>query len=469
MGKLGQLLVARGWITVQQLTRALKNQSAVGGRLGTCLLEMEALSEDLLLKGLAEQFGIRGATAENLRGIPDEVRSLLSPKLAVRCRAVPFQILGGSLEVAMADPRNLACQDEIAFATGKRVKVYVALEARILESLDQYYGEDCPSRYANLIDRLNRSRYLWQREGATPAPSHPEPAAEALPPISPTSSLGRPSISQRSPIPTSATMTPSFAPLGPDNLAPQIRFELPPLPEPALPPTPPATAATPRPPAPPPPPPVRSIALTAEEKLTLHEPAEPETPAPAPVPVKAEPPPPAPAPPLPTFEAVQAAFATTVDRDEIGRLLLAFLQRRYRRVALFQIHRQEAAGWMAAGEGVEAGSFSRFTINFDQPSVFLNLRQGNAVYFGPLPPMPVHRQLVQLWGGELPRDCAVLPVSLKGRLVTVIYAEGAAEGGGSVPSQSALSLEDWRRLTEATAAAFERCILHRKQARSEAP
>ena len=131
MSKLGQLLVARGWITVQQLTRALKNQGVVGGRIGTCLLEMEALTEDLLLKGLAEQFGIAGASADNLRGIPEEVRSLLSPKLAVRCRAVPFQIVGGSLEVAMADARNLACQDEIAFATGKRVKVYVALEARL--------------------------------------------------------------------------------------------------------------------------------------------------------------------------------------------------------------------------------------------------------------------------------------------------------------------------------------------------
>jgi hypothetical protein len=114
---------------------------------------------------------------------------------------------------------------------------------------------------------------------------------------------------------------------------------------------------------------------------------------------------------------------------------------------------------------VNSDTFSRFVINFDQPSVFLNLRQGTALYLGPLPPMPVHRQLVQLWGGELPRDCAVLPVSLKGRLVIVIYAESAE----SAEAPAALSLDDWRRLTAAMAVAFERCILHRKQARSEAP
>jgi len=203
---------------------------------------------------------------------------------------------------------------------------------------------------------------------------------------------------------------------------------------------------------------VRSIALTAEEKLTLAAAgAAPAAPTAPPEPVESAPAP----PPLPSFEALQRALAATLERDEIGRLLLAFLQRRYRRVALFQIHRQEAGGWMAAGEGVNEHAFANFSINFDQPSVFLNLRQGSAVYLGPLPPMPVHRQLTQLWGGELPRDCAVLPVNLKGRLVIVIYAE-SAEG------TAALSLEDWRRLTEAAATAFERCILHRKQAQNPA-
>ncbi|HEV7515265.1 MAG TPA: hypothetical protein VGR07_03095, partial [Thermoanaerobaculia bacterium] len=134
MGKLGQLLVARGWITVQQLTRALKNQNVVGGRLGTCLLEMDALTEDLLQKGLAEQLGVPAARVEDLRGIPEEVQGLLPVKLARRCRAIPFRAMGGRLDVAMLDARNLASQDEIAFATGKRVRVHIGNEIRIFEA-----------------------------------------------------------------------------------------------------------------------------------------------------------------------------------------------------------------------------------------------------------------------------------------------------------------------------------------------
>src|SRR5215210_7086916 len=121
MSKLGQLLVSRGWITVQQLTRALKAQQVAGGRVGTCLLEMDALHEDQLLKALSEQLGVPPVNIDDLRGIPDEVRALIPDKIARRCRAIPFRVVGSRLDVAMMAPRNLASQDEVAFASGKRV------------------------------------------------------------------------------------------------------------------------------------------------------------------------------------------------------------------------------------------------------------------------------------------------------------------------------------------------------------
>ena len=181
MAKLGQLLVARGWITVQQLTRALKNQNVAGGRLGTCLLEMDALSEELLLKGLAEQHGVPAAGPDDLRGIPDEVLELIPDKLARRLRSVPFRVESSRLDLAVTDPRNLSAQDEIAFASGKRVKVFVAPEIRILEALEKYYGEECPSRFGMVLDRLNRARFLWDRDkpAAAPQPELTQPLPDS--------------------------------------------------------------------------------------------------------------------------------------------------------------------------------------------------------------------------------------------------------------------------------------------------
>ena len=39
-----------------------------------------------------------------------------------------------------------------------------ANEARIYDALARHYGVDCPRRFRDLVDRLNRSRYLWNKD-----------------------------------------------------------------------------------------------------------------------------------------------------------------------------------------------------------------------------------------------------------------------------------------------------------------
>lgn len=472
MAKLGQLLVARGWITVQQLTRALKNQTVVGGRLGTCLLEMDVLGEDLLLKGLSEQLGVPAAAVEDLHGIPEEVRELLPARLARRCRAVPFRAVGGRLDVALLDARNLACQDEVAFATGKRVQVHVANEIRIFEALEKYYDEECPARFALLLDRLNRSRYLWDKDGAEGR--HDErsidpveelraagdpfsaPAHRIEPPPLPEPSLPPSPRRLRVPLPPSLSIAPAAAPR--PAAQPAIQ-SAPQAAQPAVQPAPQATAPQPEE-APPPPPrpreaapapaarpaPARphSVPLTPQERASIgaNTTRRPDSPPPAPALSLAD---------------LAAALEPVREPDQVGRALLAFLDARYARTALFQAGREHFTGWMA-GQGIDPAALGAFRAGFDQPSVFLNLRQGSGIYQGPLPPMPAHRELARTWGGELPRECVLLPVRLKDRLVAVVYADTPRRPGGG------LHLDELKRLADAAAGALGRCILHKKQA-----
>jgi hypothetical protein len=432
MGKLGQLLVARGWITVQQLTRALQNQGVVGGRLGTCLLEMDAVGEDNLLRALSEQLGVPAVSLDDLRGIPEEVLALVPDKLARRCRAVPFRLEGSRLDLAMMDARNLACQDEIAFATGKRVKVHVAHELRVLEALEKYYKEDCPSRYGLLVERLNRARYFWERpesraESATTlAASYEEllgggrarQAAMAPPPLLPDF--------PGAPTPPARSRTPLILPTPPP--APRASVAAPaPVAEPEAKPAP----AAPRAPR------AVSVPLTAAERTLLG--VQPAAPEPAPVPT--------------SIEQVDRALSALQDPEAVGRLILSYLIRDHRHAALFQIGRDKITAWQAQGEGIDPKIFKDYAVGFDQPSLFLNLRQGNNVYLGPLPPMPAHRELARAWGGELPRDCVMLPVRLKDRLVAVIYADGSKK----------VDLVQLQRLAASMAAALGRCILLKKQ------
>jgi|GEM_PF-540690 len=489
MGKLGQLLVARGWITVQQLTRDLKNQNVAGGRLGTCLLEMDAISEELLLKGLSEQHGVPAAGVDGLRGIPDEVIGLIPEKLARRCRAVPFYVEGGRLDLALMDPRNLSAQDEIAFASGKRVKVFVAEEVRVLEALEKYYGEECPSRFGLVLDRLNRARFLWEKK----APERPEP--EHLPlldnPFAPPPKINLPpplpgldsplSPRPRAMPPAGPEPSPSspglFSPLTPPDpvlpAAPRPAAPVPaaipavaapspvvaaraaaPIPVPPPAPAPPAVQAEAAP-APAPPAPMtaaqraQSVSLTPEERAELGafswvEPAAADRSVPAPA----------------NLDEAETDLGKATDLEEVARILLGFLGRNYRRVAIFQVGRDRISGWRVHGTGIDRDAFAAFSIGFDQPSLFLNLRHGSGVYFGPLPPMPAHRQLARTWGGDLPRECVMIPVRVKDRLLLVIYADGPAKGPVELPQM--------QRLMAAATGAVERCILaNRKRAEAK--
>ena len=181
MPKLGQLLVQRGWASPEDVQLAIQAQVAAGGRLGTCLLERNALTEDLLLKALSEVHRVPAVGPEDLRAIPDETIAALPAKVAIRCKAVPFRTFGTQVHVAMLDPRDLNGLDELAFALGKRVQPYIAAEARIQQALDRYYGEECPARFVTLVERLDRTRYLWRKAGAagkTAAAAAPPPAGE---------------------------------------------------------------------------------------------------------------------------------------------------------------------------------------------------------------------------------------------------------------------------------------------------
>jgi len=510
VAKLGQLLISRGWINLPQLTRALKTQSVVGGRLGTCLLEMDILTEEQLAKGLSDQLGLPGATVEQLRSVPEEVRGVLPAKVARRCHAVPFQLIGNRLDVAMLDPRNLTGHDEIAFASGRRVRVHVAPELRIFEALERYYDEECPSRFTLLLDRLNRARYLWSETKDSEADETkpvPEPvpnrrrAALGLDRFAdlPTLGSGRnagPMLDLPVAPPRGITeifplVRPlgSVAPPGPARPAPFVERpaakpamrEEPP--RPAAPPAPAAPRAiAPAPSAPSPVPPVAAppptvakvIPLTAEERADLARadaaeaasaasPPIPSAPSTASTPVGAEaaqPPPkpspaPAPAPPS-TLDELTRALESTTDRDDLAHLMIAFLVRRFDRAALFQVARGQVAAWLALGKNVDREAFAKYRVALDQPSVFLNLDRGSSLYLGPLPPMPAHRELAKTWGGALPQRACMLPILLGNRLVAVLYADG------DDASWSGFGIDVLNRLRADFAAALERCIRQRR-------
>lgn len=155
---LGRQLLAKGRIDHRQLVAARRRQRQLGGRLGTCLLELGAIGEEQLLEALTDQLDLPTARLEDLDRVPEAVHSLLPANLAISWEVVPFRVDGSCVHVAMPESTSPGLNDELATVMGRPVRQHVAIEARIFDALDRYYGKACSPRYRQLLTCLDHNR-----------------------------------------------------------------------------------------------------------------------------------------------------------------------------------------------------------------------------------------------------------------------------------------------------------------------
>ncbi|MBC7973911.1 MAG: hypothetical protein H7138_02920, partial [Myxococcales bacterium] len=170
MARLGELLVAAGLLTVEQVERALRAQVLWGGRLGTNIVELHLLELDPLSKALGRQFHLPAALARHFEKADPSLQRLLSPDFAERFSCVPLLRMGPEDHVVVASiapllPRQLAIiADELGVEVHRLVPA-IAAELRVRYQLERVYN-------------IRRSaRYLRARGKSIP----PFPAFEILP------------------------------------------------------------------------------------------------------------------------------------------------------------------------------------------------------------------------------------------------------------------------------------------------
>jgi hypothetical protein len=421
--KLGEMLEARGRLDREAIFRAMRHQRAAGGRIGTCLLELEMVAEDELLHLLADQAKVPFVEPDALRSVPEETIRLVPQKIARARRAIPVRASGAQLYVAMIDPHDIAAQDELSFVSGRRVRPQIATEVRVYEALARYYAVDIPSRFVKLLDRLNRTRYLWKGESGPVAAVTTPPAT---PPPSP----------YEQPAPPPVPPPPRILP------APATTAETPP-------PTPVAPAAPAAPRRPPAEPPVPAAAAPAPlPALPAPPPAEPPSASTLPPPVAAS-------APLPLAQA-EARLAEPASRDDVAATLVELARGRCEAALMVIVRRQEAAGWRGAIAGRGAADVEGFRISMSEPSLFLALREGVPYYRGPLPPLRAHGPLAELLGESGRGEIFAAPLHVRRRLVAVLLvAESRAPFAPAV-------LDEIKRAAGWASAALETLVLRQK-------
>jgi len=138
---LGQILKEMKKVHEGQIQEALTEQRTQGGAMGELLVKAGAITRDDLARALGIQAGMEVVDLDRVE-IPAAVIEKLDGTTCALLRVMPFKLEGRQLTVALADPMNASCLDELHFLSGCEVKGAIADGASIEKALARYYDAD---------------------------------------------------------------------------------------------------------------------------------------------------------------------------------------------------------------------------------------------------------------------------------------------------------------------------------------
>ena len=136
--RLGELLVAEGVISHDQLQEALRDHRRSKERLGAVLARRGLVSEERLVELLSREHGLDSVVIDQ-HMVPAHVLALVPVHIARKYDVLPLSRAANGLTLAMADPTNVVAMDEIAAMTRLTVLPVVASGKAIRSAIERHY------------------------------------------------------------------------------------------------------------------------------------------------------------------------------------------------------------------------------------------------------------------------------------------------------------------------------------------
>jgi type IV pilus assembly protein PilB len=137
--RIGEVLIDQGLINQEQLNLGLEEQKHTNLQLGKCLIKLGFISEDKMVDILSAQLDIQHVLLDNFNFNKTLVQ-LIPEDMARRYKVIPLFEKDGILTVAMADPTNLRTADHLKFKTGKEIEAVIATEKNINAAIERNYS-----------------------------------------------------------------------------------------------------------------------------------------------------------------------------------------------------------------------------------------------------------------------------------------------------------------------------------------
>jgi len=142
--RLGEILVAGGAITAEQLAQALAEQPTRQLPLGRTLIALGYTTDEIMRQALSSQLGVPYIDLQNVI-IDRTLAPLLDRDFARQHALFPVARIGHTMTVAMDDPTASAVVDEVGRMTGHVITVVTSSHDGIQKALGRMY-EGLPAR-----------------------------------------------------------------------------------------------------------------------------------------------------------------------------------------------------------------------------------------------------------------------------------------------------------------------------------
>jgi type IV pilus assembly protein PilB len=136
---LGEILYKKGYVSKENLIKAIKKGKQTNRRLGEILIEAGLATEDQIYEALAKQFGLDYVDLEKVE-IPSEVSRLVPDELMKKHRVIPLEQNNGELKIVVKDPMDLDTLDLLRFRLNMELRTCLASPTKIDNYFDNLGG-----------------------------------------------------------------------------------------------------------------------------------------------------------------------------------------------------------------------------------------------------------------------------------------------------------------------------------------
>jgi len=150
--QLGTMLVKQGFISTEDLQRALTVQTRSKKILPLVLVEMGLVDEPTIMKVIQARLQINRVSPAEF-SVPAELAALIPQKVCQRNVLLPLKKSDTGILVAMADPTDYAKIEDLKFMMGTSVQAVLASRKEIQDKIEEVFGDG--RSYADVVSAVD--------------------------------------------------------------------------------------------------------------------------------------------------------------------------------------------------------------------------------------------------------------------------------------------------------------------------